>query len=442
MDMNTPTDQRPIEEMPEEPDLGEYLAQQYGYQAPRYGDIRPGIVVEISEQGVIMDVGFKREGFVPAADLTRLDAATRAQVQVGASMPVFVVRAEDREGRPILSIYQARLHEDWLKAEKMMASGELYEGEIAGYNRGGLIVKFGRIRGFVPASQIVGLPRRMKEEQRRRRLAAMVGRKTGLKVIEVDRQRRRLIFSQRRAQRAWEELQRERVIAGLNEGEIRHGRVTSITKFGAFVDLGGADGLIHISELSWGRVDNPRQVLKVGDEVDAYVLSVDREHKRVALSLKKLQPDPWTLVDERYHENQLVEGRVTRVFDFGAFIELDLGIEGLLHAREMIGTPELKPAEILRPGEKLLVKIIRIESRKKRLDLSARQVRQAEWERWMAEHQGATPLKTEQSTAESEEPEVTAPGMETPQRADLSIAAAVIGGEGRRLTSPRALRPA
>ncbi len=422
MDMNTPTDPSPIEQTPAEPDLGEYLTQQYGYQAPRYGDIRTGVVVEINDQGVVMDVGFKREGFVPAEDLTHLDAATCAQVQVGAAIPVFVVRAEDREGRPVLSIYQAHLYEDWLKAEEMMASGALYEGEIAGYNRGGLIVKFGKIRGFVPASQIVGLPRRMKEEQRQQRLAAMVGQKTGFKVIEVDRQRRRLIFSQRRAQRAWQELQRERVIAGLNEGEIRHGRVSSITDFGAFVDLGGADGLIHVSELSWGRVDNPRQVLKVGDEVDAYVLSVDREHKRIALSLKKLQPDPWTLVDEHYHENQLVEGRVTRVLDFGAFVELDLGVEGLLHAREMLGTPELRPAEIVHPGETLLVKVVRIDSKRKRLDLSARQVKQAEWERWMAERQGLVPVEAAQVAT----PEPKGPPVETEPVATLEPEAASI----------------
>ncbi|MEE8391015.1 MAG: S1 RNA-binding domain-containing protein, partial [Anaerolineae bacterium] len=165
---------------------------------------------------------------------------------------------------------------------------------------------------------------------------------------------------------------------------------TSITNFGAFVDLGGADGLIHVSELSWGRVDNPRQVLKVGDELDVYVLDVDLERKRIALSLKKLQPDPWTIVDDHYQAGQLVEGRVTRVLDFGAFIELDLGIEGLLHASEMIGTPELAPSDVIRPGEKLLVKVIRIDSRRKRLALSARQVRKDEWEHWVAEQQAGS----------------------------------------------------
>lgn len=446
MDIDASTDQRTTEQTATGHDLDQYLTD-YDYQAPRYGDIRTGVVVEVNDQGVVMDVGYKREGFVPADDLRHLDAETRSRVQVGASIPVFVVRTEDREGRPVLSIYQAHLYEDWLKAEQMMASGELYEGEIAGYNRGGLIVKFGKIRGFVPASQIVGLPKRLKEEQRHQRLAAMVGQKTGLKVIEVDRQRRRLIFSQRRAQRAWQEVLRQRVIDELKEGDVRHGRVTSITDFGVFVDLGGADGLVHISELSWGRVDNPRQVLKVGDEVDVYVLGVDREHKRIALSLKKLQPDPWTLVDERYHENQLVEGRVTRVLDFGAFVELDLGIEGLLHAREMIGTPELKPAEIVHPGETLLVKILHIDSRKKRLDLSARQVKKDEWEHWMAGRRGTVSVEEEQAAAPEPEAPFTetqsaAPGFEEPQAettavdaealqpVDLPIAAAVVGVEG------------
>jgi small subunit ribosomal protein S1 len=370
-------------------DMDEYLTGAYDYQAPKRGDIRHGVVVEINDSGAIMDIGSKREGFVPAEDLSRLDEEVRETVHVGNEIPVFVIRPSDKEGRPLLSIHQAHLHQDWLDAEEMMKSGELYEGEVSNYNRGGLIVKFGKIRGFVPTSQVVGLPRRLREEQRRERLAAMIGEHIGLRVIEVDRQRRRLIFSQRRALRAWQERQRERVMKELHEGETRHGKVTSLTDFGAFVDLGGADGLIHVSELSWRRVEHPREVLKTGDEVDVYVLNVDRERKRIALSLKKLQPDPWTMVDDHYRVGQLVEGRVTRVVDFGAFVAVDLGIEGLLHAKEMIGTPELSPADIVQPGDTLPVKIIGIDSRRRRLDLSAKQVRQDEWERWMAEQQAA-----------------------------------------------------
>ena len=394
------TDQDSTEQIPADEDMNEYLTE---YKPPRRGDIRTGVVMEIGERGLIVDVSLKREGFVPAEDLEHLDEEVRSEIKPGTTVSVLVVRPEDREGHPILSIHQARLYQDWLKAEEMMEKGELYEGEVSGYNRGGLVVQFGKIRGFVPASQVVGLPRRLPEEERRRRLADRTGERLGLKIIEVDRRRRRLIFSQRQALRAWQELQRERVMDQLTEGDTWHGRVTDITSFGAFVDLGGADGLIHVSELSWGRVDNPHQVLKVGDEVDVYVLNLDRQRKRIALSLKKLQPDPWTLVDDHYRTGQLVEGRVTRVLDFGAFVELDLGIEGLLHASEMIGTPEFRPSDIVHPGETLPMKIIRIDSRRRRIALSARQVRQDEWERWMAEQQAAREAKAAASEAAEEE---------------------------------------
>ena len=243
------TNDKPSEEQPinmQDIDLDEYLDGAFDYQAPRHGDIRQGVVVEIGENGVIMDIGAKREGFVSAEDLSRLDEEIHATIQVGATIPVFVLRPADSEGRPILSIQQAHMYKDWLDAEELMKSGDLYEGEVSGYNRGGLIVKFGAIRGFIPASQVVGLPRRMREEQRRQRLAARVGEMMGLKVIEVDRRRRRLIFSQRQALRAWQEMQRSRVIEELVEGETHSGKVTSITDFGAFVDLGGADGLVHV----------------------------------------------------------------------------------------------------------------------------------------------------------------------------------------------------
>jgi small subunit ribosomal protein S1 len=406
------------EQAPTMKDMDEYLAGAYDYQAPKHGDIRPGVVVEINDSGVIMDIGAKREGIVPADDLTRLDEQVRATVQVGSEIPVFVVRPSDKEGRPLLSIHQAHMYQDWLDAEEMMKSGALYEGEVSNYNRGGLIVKFGKIRGFIPASQVVGLPRRLREEQRRQRLAAMIGERVGLRIIEVDRQRRRLIFSQRRALREWQDLQRERVMKDLREGETRHGRVTSITDFGAFVDLGGADGLIHVSELSWRRVEHPREVLKTGDEVDVFVLNVDRERKRIALSLKKLQPDPWTIVDEHYRIGQLVEGRVTRVVDFGAFVAVDLGIEGLLHAKEMIGTPELSPADIVQSGDTLPVKIVGIDSRRRRLDLSAKQVRQEEWERWMAEQQAAQ--EAEEAAEAAAEPAEAEPAEAEPPEAELA----------------------
>ncbi len=395
----------PNEQETHKPGLDEYLANGYDYEVPKRGDIREGTIIA-RDNGLVVDIGFKREGIVPSEDLSRLDDQVRADINVGDKVSVFVLRPANREGQPILSIHQARMYEDWIQVEKMMKEGELYEGEVTGFNRGGLIVKFGKIRGFVPASQVVGLPRRLREEQRRQRLEALIGEKIGLKIIEVDRKRRRLIFSQRRALRAWQDIQRERVMEELVEGETRHGKVTSITHFGAFVDLGGADGLIHVSEMSWCRVDDPHDVLKVGEEVDVYVLNVDKKRKRIALSLKKLLPDPWTLVDDHYHVGQLVEGEVTRVLDFGAFVKLDIDIEGLLHVSEMIGTPELKPSDIVHPGETMPVKIIRIESGRKRIALSAKQVRRDEWERWVAAQQTAE-MEAAEAEAEVEEEETT-----------------------------------
>jgi len=428
----TPSDQTPSEAEKLRQDMDNYLSDQYAYKEPHHGDLRKGVVIQIDEAGLLVDCGFKREGFVPADDLDSLDEETRAGIRPGVEVPVFVVRPENKEGQPILSVQEAQRLEDWLKAEQMMANDELYPGIVSGFNRGGLVVEFGRIRGFVPASQVVGMPRRLPENERRRRLEAMIGKEIGLKIIEVDRYRRRLIFSQRRALRAWQELKREQVINQLTEGEVRHGQVTDITSFGAFVDLGGADGLVHVSELSWKRVDNPREVLSVGQEVDVYVLNIDRERKRIALSLKKLEPDPWTLVDDHYRVGQLVEGRVTRVLDFGAFIELDLGIEGLLHVSEMIGTPELQPAEILQRGDTPLVKIIRIDTRRRRIALSAKQVRQNEWERWMAEQQAARlAAKAEAEAAAIEEAaveetaETAAPGGEPVAEEPVTEAATV-----------------
>ena len=398
----------------ENADFEEYLAE---HETLKRGDLGIGVVVEENDQGLVVDIGLKQEGLVPKRDLNRLEEETLSEIEPGAEVPVLVVHTRDNEGRPQLSIHQAILQEDWQRAEEMMEEGNIFEGEVSGYNRGGLVVQFGKIRGFVPASHTVGLPRGLSEAERRRRLEAMVGRKIGVKVIEVERRRRRLILSERRARREWQKKQRDRLMDELNVGETRHGRVTGITDFGAFVDLGGADGLIHISELSWGRVKNPREVVRTGEEVDVYVLDVDRDRQRIALSLKKLQPDPWSLIEDHYDIGELVEGRVTRVLDFGAFVQLEPGVEGLLHVSEMIGTPELKPSEIVSAGDTILVKVIRIEPNRRRIALSAKRVHQDEWERWAAEKQA------EESEAEPEpqaEPE-TEPEDEEEEPIELEV---------------------
>jgi small subunit ribosomal protein S1 len=387
----------------------EYLSEgEYDYQLPKRGDVHTGIVIEIGDRGAIVDAGFKRDGIVPAGDLDRLDDETRESIQPGDEVTVTVRKPQDDEGRLILSIYQALVREDWRSAERMMEEGELYEGTVSGFNRGGLLVPFGRIRGFIPASHTVGMPRGLKGEERRERLADMVGDEVGLKIIEVDRHRRRLILSQRQARRAWQKIQRKRVMEELTEGETVTGTVTGITDFGAFVDLGGADGLIHISELSWKQVDDPREIVEVGDEVEVYVLNLDWDRTRIALSLKRLKPNPWSQVADHYEVGELVEGKVSRVLDFGAFVELGLGVEGLLHVSEMTGASQLSPTEILNTGQRVLVKIIGIDTHKQRITLSARQVHRDQWERWMAEHKIAAEEEEEAPEAEAEPEEEAA----------------------------------
>jgi small subunit ribosomal protein S1 len=421
--------------------LEEYLSEgEYDYQLPKRGDIHTGVVIEIGDRGAIVDAGFKRDGIVPASDLDRLDDESLEAIQPGDEVYVAVTKPQDEEGRLILSIYQALVREDWQKAEQMMAEGELYEGTISGFNRGGLLVPFGRIRGFIPASHTVGMPRGLKGEERREKLAEMVGDDVGLKIIEVDRHRRRLILSQRQARRAWQKIQRKRVMEELTEGESVVGTVTGITDFGAFVDLGGADGLIHISELSWKQVDDPREVVEVGDEVEVYVLNLDWDRTRIALSLKRLKPNPWTQVAGHYEVGQLVEGKVSRVLDFGAFVELGLGVEGLLHVSEMTGASQLSPTEILSAGQKVLVKIIGIDTHKQRITLSARQVHRDQWERWMAENKVAG---DEEAPAPPEELEEEAAPEEAVSEAEQvaaehTVAEEVVEGEVEEEVEPAA----
>ncbi len=310
MDVGTNDESRAQSDAREE--LQALLEEQGDYSLPRPGDIRMGTIIEIGPQGALVDIGFKREGFVSHEDLERTRREME-EVHEGDTVPVLILRSRGSDEYVPVSIYKARLAEDWLRAEEMLESREVYETEVVGFNRGGLIVRFGRIRGFVPISHIVGLPRRLSEAERRQRLKEMVGKTIGLRVVEVDRRRRRLILSQRQAYRAWQRMRRERLMAELERGQRRRGVVSSIVDFGIFVDLGGADGLVHISELSWGRVEDPHEVVNVGDEVEVVVLDVDREQERIALSIKKTQQDPWETVDQRYHEGQLVEGVVTRV---------------------------------------------------------------------------------------------------------------------------------
>jgi len=353
--------------------MGEFFEEEYDYERPRRGAIRQGVVLSIEPQQIVVDVRAKRDGVVPESDLVRLGESELSAIVVGDEILVYVLRPEDNDGNVIVSVNMALLHRDWLRAEELFKSGEIYEGEVGNCNKGGLVVPFGRISGFVPASQLVNMPRRLSHEQKMARLSEFVGETLPLRVIEVQRRRRRLIFSERVAQREWREQQKQQLMNELYEGEVRRGTVSSLCNFGAFVDLGGADGLVHISELAWHRVRHPREVLSVGDEVDVYVLRLDYERGRIGLSIKRLQPDPWTLVDEKYQVGQLVRGRITNVVAFGAFARLELGVEGLIHVSELAQGKISHPSSVVKKGDELTLRVISINAGRRRIGLSLRQ---------------------------------------------------------------------
>ena len=357
--------------------MAELLENAYTFRMPNRGDILEGTVVKIDPDQILVDIGFKSEGVVPGAELERIKPET---IRVGDQVLVYVVNPEDKSGNVVLSLIRAQLERDWRNAEKLFESGEIFEATVSGYNRGGLIVRLGKVRGFVPASQLSTATREGNEEVQSDDLAKLVGQKLKLKIIELDRGRNRLILSERAAIREWRRQQKERLLAELQEGDIVRGAVSSLCDFGAFVDLGGADGLIHLSELSWGRVSHPSEVLKVGDEVEVYVLKVDRKERRIGLSLKRLQPDPWSQVEEKYSVGQLVEGTITKLTNFGAFARLkDDEIEGLIHISELSDERVTHPKEVVKEGDVLTLRIIRIDPERRRMGLSLRKVASAEY---------------------------------------------------------------
>ncbi|MCE5258108.1 MAG: S1 RNA-binding domain-containing protein [Chloroflexi bacterium] len=356
--------------------MAELLAEDSSSLSPRRGDVLEGTIVGISPTEILIDIGAKCEGVVGERDLEQLDADYRKSLKVGAKAFVYVIRPEDGDGNVLLSLSRARVESDWQEAAKLYESGDVFEETVAGYNRGGLIVNIGRARGFVPASQIysIRVPREGTDEDREQLLEQIVGKKIQVKVIELDRRRNRLILSERAAIREWRQDQKDRLLDELQEGAVRHGVVSSLCDFGAFVDLGGADGLIHLSELSWRRVGHAKQVLEIGQEVDVLILSIDREKRRIALSLKRLQKEPWAAVEDQYQVGQLVPCTITKLTNFGAFARLDDAIEGLIHISELSEDHINHPSEVVSEGQQITLRIIRIDSSRQRVGLSLRRV--------------------------------------------------------------------
>ncbi len=347
----------------------ELLESSFTYSPPRRGEIRNAVILEIDEREIIVDLGAKRDGIVPYQDIERLDPAFHASLEVGADVPVYVMNPRDQDDNLVVSINMGLQQYDWEKARSLLESEEVVKVTVTGHNRGGILVRWNRLEGFIPSSHLVSMNL---SGERREAWDELRDEELGVKVIEVDQDRRRLIFSEREAQREWRAQQKARLLAELKEGDRVKGTVTGLRDFGAFVNLGGADGLIHVSELAWHRVDHPRDVLEVGQEIEVYVLNLDRESNRIALSRKRLLNDPWDDAAERYHEGQLVEGTVTNVVEFGAFVALNDGLEGLLHLSEM-GDGSLKePYSYVKKGDVLSLRISHLEPEKRRVGFTQR----------------------------------------------------------------------
>jgi len=272
------------------------------------------------------------------------------------------------------SVESVAVENPWEEAHDSMAQGEILELPVVGCNRGGLLVGWNGLRGFVPASHLLELSSSADEEERREELRHLVGTKLSLKIIELDPDDQRLVLSQRAAQ--GDDPQGRDLLKELEPGNVCHGRVTNLCSFGAFVDLGGFEGLVHISELSWGRVGHPSDVLELGQGVDVYVLNVEPKRERIGLSIKRLQPNPWQSVEERYWVGQMVEGTITHVVDFGAFVQVEEGLEGLIHVSELASGKSCDPYDVLQTGDVVSVEVLSIDGGRRRMGLRLDQVEQ------------------------------------------------------------------
>ena len=342
---------------------------------PRQGEIRQGIIASISKDQILVSVGTKSEGVITGKELEAIPEEDLKDLEVGKEISVYIINPEDSNGNLVLSYMQAREEENWKKAEELMANKTPFESKVVHYNKGGLIVALDGLRGFVPASQIsMSRKAAMTGDTPEQRYGKMVGSPITCCVMEVDRERRRLIFSERAASNETRETVKERIIENLQEGEIRKGRVTSLADFGAFVNINGADGLVHLSEVSWDHIKNPAEVLKVGDEVNVKVISVDKDKKRIGLSIRQTQEDPWGDRMAKYKVGELLTAEITRLTKFGAFAKLEDDLEGLIHISEISEKRIEHAKEVLKEGDKVTVRVIKIDPEAHRIGLSIRRV--------------------------------------------------------------------
>jgi small subunit ribosomal protein S1 len=359
----------------------EELLQEYESVRPHRGQIVQGEVVELTEDTVLLDVGAKRDAVVPARELANLDETLFEDLSIGDQLPVYVTNTSSYDDELLVSIERGLEQQDWERAKEYLESGDILELKIIGYNKGGVLVEFGRLEGFVPNSMTPGLPRGLSKSDKQTLKAKMIGNSVQAKVIEVDQPKKRLIISGKAA----ETLNRKKRLEELEEGEHVTGTVSNVVDFGVFVNLDGVDGLIHRSRLAWEGFDHPSDVLQPGDEVEVLIKDVDIERERISLDRRALLPGPWDDFAREHNHSDILEGEVVSVRDFGAFIKLTDEITGLLHVSELLPGVTHDPTKVLNPGDVVLVRIIEIDKEQERVSLSMRRLPQDDIANWVIE---------------------------------------------------------
>ncbi|HET9346070.1 MAG TPA: 30S ribosomal protein S1, partial [Candidatus Limnocylindrales bacterium] len=365
---------------PEPTTMEELLAEQDSeIKSFKHGDVVEGNVVRIDKDEILVDIGAKSEGVISNRELYGRNAESQPELNIGDQVLVYVLQPESPEGHAVLSLRRAGLERKWRSMQEQFEAGVIIEAPVIDHNKGGLIVDCG-IRGFVPISQIVDFPRRPQNDQPRdaaqeiaEKLQPFVGRKLRLKILEVNRKANRLILSEKVALYEERREKRDELFSSLQVGQKVSGTVRSIAPFGVFIDLGGIDGLVHKSELSWNKVNNPEAGYKVGDEVEAEVIDINHERGRISLSIRRLQPDPWHSTVADFKVGDIIDGTVTKLVNFGAFVRVRDGLEGLIHISELSHQRVAHPGDVVHEGQQLKLKIISLDSERHRLGLSLKQ---------------------------------------------------------------------
>jgi len=357
--------------------MAQLLAEAEPIRNLRRGEVVMGEVMRVDSEGILVNVGHKTEGVIPPREMRSLTPEEQAAIHPGDEVFAYVIRTASDEEPALLSLDKAKGERGWTVLQQYLDTTDLVEGVIQGFNRGGAVVEVEGLQGFIPLSQLAPISRSSSDTDQEEILAQRVGESVQLRLLELDRRRNRVILSERQVLQKQRELEKDRLLEELTEGETRRGRVSGISSFGVFVDMGGADGLIHISELSWEQVDSPGTVVSIGEELDVYVLRVDRETRKIALSLRRLQPEPWQTIGDRYAVGQTVMGTVTKLTNFGAFARIEGSIEGLIHISELSDRVINHPKEVVKEGDVLSLRIIKMEPERRRLGLSAKQTEES-----------------------------------------------------------------